>query len=100
MEENIEEISTEEKAPDFDTAFIVCRTFDGTFIVTNQLGVKFTVERQANRNDMRQGFRDLLETLASEQVIQGVLAKLSKNSQEDSQPSEDEIRQPLPEESQ
>lgn len=100
MEENIETTTTEDEAPTFETAFIICKTFDGTFMVTNQLGVKFAVEREANRNDMRQGFRDLLETMASEQVIQGVLAKLAKNSQEDSQPNEDEIRQPLPEESQ
>lgn len=99
--EHVEEAKAEEvEAPTFDTAFIICRSFDGTFIITNQLGVKFTVEREANRNDMRQGLRELLETMATEQVIQGVLAKLAKNSQEDSQPNKDEIRQPLPEDSQ
>lgn len=86
--------------PVFETAFIVCRSFDGSFFATPVLGVKFTVEREATRNDMRQGFLDLLEAMASEQVVEGVLAKLAKNSSEDSQPKEDEIRQPLPEDSQ
>lgn len=100
MEETVETPDVEQEEATFETAFIVCRTFDGTFMVTNQLGVKFTVEREATRNDMRQGFRDLLETMATDQVIQGVLAKLAKNSQEDSQPKEDEIRQSLPKDSQ
>lgn len=93
-------MSEENEKPVFETAFIVCRSFDGSFFATPVLGVKFTVEREANRNDMRQGFKDLLDTMAAEQVVEGVLARLSKNSQEDSQPNEDEIRQPLPEDSQ
>lgn len=99
--ENEQDVTTEkEEVASYDTAFIIIRAFDGTFYVTNQLDVKFTVERNANRNDMRQGFRDLLETMATEQVIQGVLAKMAQSSSEDSQPNEAEIRQPLPEDAQ
>lgn len=90
--------TTEAKKPDLETAFIVVKDFEGRYLVTNDLGVTLTVERRANGNDMRQGFRDLLETMATEQVIQGVLARLQKSSPEDSQPNEAEIRQSLPEE--
>lgn len=86
---------SEETLPDFETAFIVVKSFDGSFHATHELGSEFMVERLANRTDMKQGFRDLLDAMASDDLAQRVFNKIHENSSEDSQRKVAAIRQSL-----
>jgi hypothetical protein len=86
---------SEEFEPDFETAFIVVKSFDGTFHATQELGSAFTVERLSTRTDMKQGFRDLLDAMVADDLAQRVFNKINENSSEDSQRKVAAIRQSL-----
>ena len=53
---------SEEKTSDA-TAFLIVRRHDGTFYATADLGEAISVDRVANRQDMKHGCRDILDII-------------------------------------
>ena len=47
-----------------ETAFLIIRRQDGTFYATADLGEAITLERVANRQDMKHGCRDISDIIS------------------------------------
>jgi hypothetical protein len=63
------------------TAFLIVRRHDGTFYATADLGETISVDRVANRQDMKHGCRDILDIINysdEASVTAGVLLDLLK----------------------
>jgi len=88
-------MTEEEEKPDVETAFIVYKTFDGSFHSTQTLDIAFLVDRLATRNDMHQAFRELLDTLQAEKLADVIFDKINNKSDEEGQRKTAAIRQTL-----
>ena len=57
-----------EEAPDFETAFIIIGTADGQYFATTELSEEFTINRAADRTDIKRACRELYDKLVVEEI--------------------------------
>lgn len=57
-----------EESPDFETAFIIVGTADGHYFVTTELSEEFTINRTADRLDIKRACRELYDKLVVEEI--------------------------------
>jgi len=85
---------TEEQS-DAETAFIVIKRFDGSFVATTRLDVAISVERTATKQDIKYACNDLLEAAFKDELSDTIVDKLTKSSPSESQKTASSIRQAL-----
>lgn len=85
---------TEEK-PDADTAFIVIKKHDGSYVATTRLDVAISVERTATKQDIKYACNDLLDAAFKDEISDIIVDKLTKSTQSESQRTASSIRQAL-----
>lgn len=57
-----------EETPDFETAFIIIGTSDGQYFATTELSEQFTINRTADRYDIKRACRELYDKLVVEEI--------------------------------
>jgi hypothetical protein len=98
MTENIE--PKEETVPelakaDADTAFLVIKDWDGTWKATTDVSMALTIERRANRNDVKTGCRDIHGFLENVDLAAIIASKLSTPNVSDTERAAQSVRQAL-----
>lgn len=84
-----------EEQPDAETAFIVIKKLDGSFIATPSLDISVLVERKATRQDIKYACNDLLDAAFKDELSDTIVDKLTKNNQSESEKTASSIRQAL-----
>jgi hypothetical protein len=80
----MEELPTKEESPDVETAFIVYKTFDGSFHATPALDISFIVDHLATKQDIKTAMSELLESMHQTAIAEVLLRKLTEKNNEDS----------------
>lgn len=55
---------------DFETAFIIVRDNNGEFFATTELGEAFTINRTANKADIKRACRDLYDKIVLDDIAE------------------------------
>lgn len=92
----MEEIAKIERA-DTETAFILAKQWDGSWLVITDMSQTFTIERESQRHDVKTGCREMYEFLADEDLATHIVNKLSSANRSDSQRTSEAIRHALTE---
>ncbi len=87
----------ENVAPDAETAIILIKRFDGSWVASNDLSIILEVERYSHRDDVRAACRDLLDSMDRTDLADEVVAKLLENTPSAPEPLSSSIRQALKE---
>lgn len=82
---------------DTETAFILAKQWDGSWLVMTDMSQTFTIERESRRSDVKTGCREMYEFLADEDLATHIVNKLSAANQSDSQRTSEAIRHALTE---
>lgn len=95
-----EEVTTEptealETPADAETAFILIKGKDGTWKATVDVSSTFTIERTANRADVKTGTREINEFLSEDDIARSVASRISAQNQTDTQRATEGVRQAL-----
>jgi hypothetical protein len=96
--ENIEpkdETTPELAKPDADTAFLVIKDWDGTWKATTDVSMALTIERRANRNDVKTACRDIHGFLENVDLAAIIASKLSAPNVSDTERAAQSVRQAL-----
>jgi hypothetical protein len=93
QEETTADDPTEKAAA--DTAFLMIKDWDGIWKATTDLSLALTIERRANRNDVKTGCRDIHEFLNNVDVAAAVASKISAQNLSDTERAAQSVRQAL-----
>jgi hypothetical protein len=95
-EELRSDVTEEIETPaDAETAFIVIKGKDGTWKATVDVASIFTIERPANRLDVKTGTREIHEFLSEDDIARYTAARISAQNQTDTERATEGVRQAL-----
>ena len=99
MTENIEP-QEEVVAPELekaaaDTAFLMIKDWDGTWKATTDVSMALTIERRANRNDVKTACHDIHAFLDNVDLATIIASKLSAPNVSDTERAAQSVRQAL-----
>lgn len=93
QEETTPEVALEKAAA--DTAFLMIKDWDGTWKATTDVSMALTIERRANRNDVKTACRDIHEFLSNVDLATIVVSKISAQNMTDTERAAQSVRQAL-----
>ena len=71
-------MSEEQKsAPDAETAILLIKRFDGSWVASNDLSITLEVDRNATSQDVRTACQELLDSMVRNDLADEVVAKLA-----------------------
>lgn len=71
-------MSEEQKsAPDAETAILLIKRFDGSWVASNDLSITLEVDRYASSQDVRTACQELLDSMVRNDLADEVVAKLA-----------------------
>ena len=85
----------EDLVPDAETAFIVFKTLDGSYVATPDLTLSMLVEREADRQDIKSACRELLDSAFKQELATEIMANIRESNLSDSEKAAGSIRQAL-----
>lgn len=98
MTDNIntqEETAPEEEKAAADTAFLLIKDWDGSWKATTDIALAMTIQRRANRNDVKTACRDIYMFLDNSDIASIIASKLSEEKLSDTERAAQSVRQAL-----
>lgn len=100
MTENLEPTTEEQvEAPvekaGAETAFLMIKDWDGTWKATTDVSLALTIERRANRTDVKTACRDIHDFLDHVDLATIVASKISAQNMSDTERAAQSVRQAL-----
>jgi biotin-(acetyl-CoA carboxylase) ligase len=80
-----------------ETAILLVKEADGSFLAVTDIGIDLQVERPANRADIKQACQEILDALHRDTLSDEIVNKLHKMGQTGSEKAASSIRQALEE---
>lgn len=87
----------EPEVPHYETAFLIVKRKDGTYFATIDFDHPLTLQKRANRQDIRNGCREIEEVLKNAVLAQTIITKLNEESATSTERATSSIRQALSE---
>lgn len=78
-----------------ETAFLMIKDWDGTWKATTDVSMALTIERRANRNDVKTASRDIYNFLDNVDLATIVASKISSQNVSDTERAAQSVRQAL-----
>jgi hypothetical protein len=98
MTENIEpqeDTNPELEKPAADTAFLMIKDWDGTWKATTDVSMALTIERRANRTDVKTACHEIHAFLENVDLATIIASKLSAPNVSDTERAAQSVRQAL-----
>jgi hypothetical protein len=98
MTDNIdpqEEVTSGEEKAAADTAFLLIKDWDGSWKASTDIALAMTIQRHANRNDVKTACRDIYMFLENSDIASIIASKLSEQKVSDTERAAQSVRQAL-----
>lgn len=90
-------MSEEQTAPDAETAILLIKRFDGSWVASNDLSITLEVARYSDGTDVKEACQGLLDSVNRNDLADAVVAKLLENLPSEPKPLSSSISQALKE---